>query len=408
MVPIRGMVNWTAKARNLLPAVHPRKTTSRRVVTVMASSSSYNLADFGNSTDEELDISRLLRPRTVPTTILSTQDAVDALLTTSQHARQRSLYHAFFSSEMGGIVTDPGFMVAHLDDHMIHRGHAVFDTAIVFDGYMYQLDAHLDRLLKSAAKASIPLPSGMGREQMKRTVLETVAVSCKTNAQVRFFLSAGRGGFGLTHRLCVDSSFYVIVYTQDEEETGPLDRYMKGYAVKTSPVPIKSAFFSRLKSTNYLPNVLCQLDAEEDGYDQGIFLDENGFIAEGPNMNIGIIRSDSTLVIPPFDNALPGLTLRRMIELLPEAIEKGLTGITSIEQRHITVEEAKNAEEVFLVSSSLIVMPVVRWDSETIRDGKPGGVTLQLRRLIQLDMAPASDSDVHDEVPYGFMTGMEL
>lgn len=169
----------------------------------------------------------------------STQ-AIEALYA-SQHTAQRKTYAAFYSSELGGIVTDPALMVVQIDDHMLHRGHAggrpgplaacvrvrawswlgracpgfasavpracplmvpswhhrsllldswavprahapaVFDTALLVDGHLYQLDQHLERLLTSAARAAIPLPSGLSVEQMKRTILETAAASCKLN-----------------------------------------------------------------------------------------------------------------------------------------------------------------------------------------------------------------------------------
>jgi hypothetical protein len=112
---------------------------------------------------------------------------VDALYA-SQHEAQRSRFAAFYSSELGGIVTDPAFWVVQLDDHMVHRGHAVFDTAMLVEGHLYQLDQHLARFLTSAAKASIPLPAGMSVEQMKRTILETAAASCKLNGAPQFSL----------------------------------------------------------------------------------------------------------------------------------------------------------------------------------------------------------------------------
>lgn len=88
-------------------------------------------------------------------------------------------YHAFYSSELRGIVTDPALMMVHVDDHMVHRGHAVFDTAIVVDGYAYQLDEHLERLQRSAVMAGLNLPSSI--EQLSRTILETAAASKQVN-----------------------------------------------------------------------------------------------------------------------------------------------------------------------------------------------------------------------------------
>ncbi|KAL4447823.1 hypothetical protein ABPG75_005042 [Micractinium tetrahymenae] len=344
------------------------------------------------------------RERTVPTRRLSSQEAIEALYA-SQHTAQRETYASFYSSELGGIVTDPALMVVQLDDHMLHRGHGVFDTSLLVDGHLYQLDQHLARLLTSAARAAIPLPDGLSVEQMKRTILETAAASCKLNGHVRFWLSAGRGGFGLSGSECLNSAFYCVVYTHEKGEE-KLDEYLRGWRVKTSPVPIKAPFFAGLKSNNYLPNVLNLMDAEAEGFDQGIFVDADGNVAEGPNMNMACLLDDGTLVVPPFDSCLAGITIQRMMQLLPGAIQGGMEGIRRFEQRPVSVAEAQAAREVFFVGSSLPVMPVVQWNEKLIGDGTVGIVALQVRVMLQNDSKPRDGSDQHIEVPYGYLTGM--
>lgn len=99
---------------------------------------------------------------------------VDALYA-GLHKNAVSNYMAFYSSELGGIVTDPALMVVSLDDHMVHRGHAVFDTATLTQGYLYQLDDHLDRFYRSAEKAGLSPP--FPRKQLRRIILETAAAT---------------------------------------------------------------------------------------------------------------------------------------------------------------------------------------------------------------------------------------
>lgn len=90
-------------------------------------------------------------------------------------------FKAFYSSALGGITTDQPLMVVPIDDHMVHRGHAVFDTAIVAGGHIYQLEQHLDRFLLSAKRARIPLPTH--RAQLRRHILDTAAASrCESGA----------------------------------------------------------------------------------------------------------------------------------------------------------------------------------------------------------------------------------
>lgn len=95
------------------------------------------------------------------------------------HDKARRHYAAFYSSALGGIVTEPACMVLAIDDHMVHRGHGVFDTAKIVDGYVYQLDAHLERFMRSAEAAHIALP--MRPADLKRVLLDTAAASRKTN-----------------------------------------------------------------------------------------------------------------------------------------------------------------------------------------------------------------------------------
>lgn len=106
---------------------------------------------------------------------------VAASLYESVHHDSKHFYKSFYSSVCGGIVTEPGLMVIPIDDHMVHRGHGVFDTTIMVKGNLYQLEDHLDRIIKSAGMAKIPLP--VSREQLRRIILDTAAASyCRNGA----------------------------------------------------------------------------------------------------------------------------------------------------------------------------------------------------------------------------------
>ena len=114
-------------------------------------------------------------PSTKKTRIFTTDEAI-ARLGQAVHSKAINFY-SMYSSVLGGIVTDPAVMVLPLDDHMVHRGHAVFDTATLTHGMLYQLDPHLDRLLRSAELARIPLP--FPREDLRQIILDTAAASGK-------------------------------------------------------------------------------------------------------------------------------------------------------------------------------------------------------------------------------------
>jgi 4-amino-4-deoxychorismate lyase len=326
---------------------------------------------------------------TTVTPTFTTEDAL-ARLPKTVHA-QATNFAAMYSSVLGGIVTDPALMVLPLDDHMVHRGHAVFDTAMIVNGMLYQLDAHLERFLRSAEMARIPLP--FAPEQLRQIIIDTAAASRWRQASVRYWLSAGPGGFGLSPSECVGSSFYVIIF---RGQASPDAFYTTGMKVISSTVPIKPPFFARVKSTNYLPNVLVVMEAKDRGADNGIFIDERGFVGESSNMNVALITPQRVFRHPKFDAILSGITVQRIMQLAQRLVEQGdLHGVVVDD---ISLEDVHAAAEIMLVGSSIKVAPVVQWDGQPIGDGKPGAITKKLLELWREDTLTATDQLI--PVPY--------
>jgi 4-amino-4-deoxychorismate lyase len=323
------------------------------------------------------------------TQIFTTDEAI-ARLSQVVHSKAVNFY-SMYSSVLGGIVTDPALMVLPLDDHMVHRGHAVFDTATLTQGMLYQLDPHLDRLLRSAELARIPLP--FPKEQLRQIILDTAAASGKRDGSVRYWLSAGPGGFALGPTECIGSSFYVIVFKQ---EFYPPSYYTEGVKVITSQVPIKPPLFARTKSTNYLPNVLVVVEAKDHGADNGVFIDQRGRVAESSNMNVAFVTKDRVLRHPSFDAILSGITIQRMLELAERLVAQG--DLNEIRLADVSVSEGRQAAEMMLIGSSIKVAPVIQWDGQPIGDGKPGPITKKLLQLWEEDSRSATDQLV--PVPY--------
>jgi len=325
--------------------------------------------------------------------MFSVDEAIGRLRQTV-HAKAANFY-AMYSSVLGGIVTDPAMMVLPLDDHMVHRGHAVFDTANLAHGMLYQLDPHLDRLLRSAESARIALP--FPREQLRQIILDTTAASARRDASVRYWLSAGPGGFGLGPSECVGSSFYVVIFKQDFY---PETYYSEGIKVVTSSVPIKPPLFARTKSTNYLPNVLVVLEAKDKGADNGIFVDQRGMIAESSNMNVAFVTKDRVFRHPPFDAILTGITIQRVLEFARRLARQN--ELRDILVADMPINEGRDAAEMMLIGSSIKVAPVVQWDGRPIGDGKPGPITMKLLEMWNEDVRSATDQLVPVPYPEGF------
>ena len=305
-------------------------------------------------------------------TVTPTFTTEEAMAQLRQGVHEKSTnFGAMYSSVLGGIVTDPALMVLPMDDHMVHRGHAVFDTAAIVNGQLYQLDPHLERFWRSAEMARIPLP--YEPQQLRQIIIDTAAASGWRDGSVRYWLSAGQGGFGLASSECVRSSFYVMIF---RGQTSPDAFYTEGMKVITSTVPIKPPFFARVKSNNYLPNALVILEAKDHGVDNGVFIDEQGMVGESSNMNVAFVSRDGVFRHPKFDAILTGITVQRVMEFAQRLVDQGeLSGIVVDD---ISVDEGRGMAEMMLVGSSIKVAPVVQWDGQPIGDGKPGPIAKKL------------------------------
>jgi 4-amino-4-deoxychorismate lyase len=320
--------------------------------------------------------------------ILGADDVFAALRT--QRARQPVNYFAFYSSQFGGIVTDPALMVLPFDDHMVHRGHGIFDTAGLVDGKIYDLEAHLDRFLLSAERSKLRiLPP---RAEMRDIIVTTTAVSGKRDGSIRYWLSSGPGSLELSPAAGAEPGFFVMVFGG---LTYPERWLTEGARVMTTTYPIKAPIYAITKATNYLPNVLMQMEAKAAGFDNGVFLDPDGHVGESSNMNIAFVTKDGVLAHPKFDHVLAGCTSLRLLELAERLKGEGL--LSAIEVRDVPLAEARAAREMMLLGSSVKVVPIVQWDDQRIGDGKPGPVARALRNLLDEDMR---SSDRLIEVPY--------
>jgi 4-amino-4-deoxychorismate lyase len=305
-------------------------------------------------------------------------------------ARQPVRFDAFYSSQLGGIVTDPALMVLPFDDHMVHRGHGIFDTAGIVNGRIYDLEAHLDRFLGSAERSRLALPGT--RAEMRDIIVQTTAASGRRDGAIRYWLSSGPGSLELSPAAGAAPGFFVMVFGG---LSYPARWYAEGLKVMTTSYPIKPAFYAITKATNYLPNVLMQMEAKAAGFDNGVFIDERGFVGESSNMNVAFIMPDGVLRHPKFERVLPGCTSLRVLELARGLVGRGV--IAGVEVADIPAADARQAREMVLLGSSVKVAPIVEWDGRPIGDGSPGPGAAALLALLEEDMR---SGDRLIDVPY--------
>ena len=304
---------------------------------------------------------------------------VAALLAAPLASHQRQ-YFAMFSSVLNGIVTDPRFMLVPVDDHLVHRGDGVFDTAKCVSGKLYNLEAHLDRLERSAACISLALP--VDRPTLQTIIIATVRAGGHRDCLVRVLLGRGPGSLGINPHDCPRASLYVIAYAGHPPF---MQTHPDGARIITSRIPIKPGFFATIKTVNYLPNALMKLEAVQADVDFAVAFDDDGHLAEGATENFGIVTADQRLRLPRTEHILAGTTMNRAAELAAQMVAENL--LRSVERGPISRKEALAAAEVLIFGTTPDVASVVQWDGQLIGTGKPGPIGTALNARVARDIA---------------------
>jgi len=297
---------------------------------------------------------------------------------TIKYSHQQS-YLAMYSSLLGGVVTEPSLMWIPIDDHIVHRGDGVFEVIKCCKGYIYQFQAHLQRLQKSAQGIGLEFPLSL--PELKQRIRETIKAARVKDCVIRIFLSRGPGGFSVNPFESIGTQLYIVITKWLPPDKKHLQ---KGVKAIISKIPLKSGFFAQIKSCNYLPNVLMKKEAIQKGADYAIGLDENGYLAEGATESVGIVSTDGYLKFPESNRILEGITLKRAFFLSQELVKTKL--IRGVHFCPISLEEAYKAKEILLLGTTIDVLPVVSLQGKRIGDGFPGAVFKAFKGLFEQDL----------------------
>lgn len=286
---------------------------------------------------------------------------------------------AMYSSVLQGVVTDPALMAVPIDDRLVQRGDGVFEALRCVDGALYNLDAHLDRLQRSAEAIRCVWP--VCRETLAQIAVETTRAGGEANCCVRIFVSRGRGTFGVRPPPDPAAQLYVAVIRW---QSPPHADRPSGCRAITSRVPVKPGRQAAIKSCNYLPNVLMALEAQDAGADFAFAFDERGLLAEGATENAGIVTPESDLVFPDAARTLPGTTMLRVMQLAetPSAELR----LRAVRRGGISCADLRDAREILAVGTTIDVVAVTAFDGRSVGDGQPGVWARELRRRLEDDM----------------------
>jgi branched-chain amino acid aminotransferase len=256
-------------------------------------------------------------------------------------------------------------------DHGLLYGDGVFEGIKSYNGVVFQLNEHLDRIYFSAK--AIMLEISLSKEEMAKVVLETIRRNNLKDAYVRLVVTRGVGDLGLDPRKCPKSTVFAIavpllqLYDEEKRRKG---MSMVVASVRRDPV---DATTHEIKSLNYLNSILAKMEANNVGADEAIILDTHGFVSEATAENVFIVKNKTIMTPPATSGPLAGITA----SVVKKVAQK--LGYT-VAERAITVAELYAADEAFLTGTAAELMPIREVNKRQIGEGKMGPVTERLLR----------------------------
>jgi len=258
-------------------------------------------------------------------------------------------------------------------DHGLLYGDGVFEGIRVYSGKIFECQAHLRRLYDSARGIRLTIPMTM--EQFREAMEQTVKANGFTDCYIRAVVTRGIGLLGLDPAKCPGPSVIIIA---DTITLYPQETYEKGMAVITASVIRNhpNALSPRIKSMNYLNNILAKIEAIDAGVPEAVMLNHEGTVAECTGDNIFIVRDGVVATPTTSDGILEGITRDVIIRLC------GKHGIACVE-RHLLRHDLYAADECFLTGTAAEVVAVTKIDRRVIGTGQVGPVTLKLMEIFK-------------------------
>ena len=267
-------------------------------------------------------------------------------------------------------------------DHGLLYGDGIFEGLRIYDGRVFRLRQHLERLYDSAKAIKLEMP--LTFEQMMDATRSAVQVNQKKDGYIRLVVTRGAGSLGLDPRKASNPQVIIIV---DDIKLYPQEMYDNGLTIVTASTIRNhpNSLNPRIKSLNYLSSILAQIECIEAGCIEALMLNHKGEVAEGSADNIFIVKRGVVKTPPPEAGILEGITREAVMEL---ATKSGIT----VQQTALTRFDVYGADECFLTGTAAELIPVVKVDGRALGTGKPGPITKRLHeRFHQLVRSPESD-----------------
>lgn len=253
-------------------------------------------------------------------------------------------------------------------DHGLLYGDGCFEGIRIYNGRVFRLTEHLVRLYESARSICLTIPISI--EEMEKATVETVAANNLRDGYIRLVITRGAGPLGLNPYQCPKAGIIIIasgitLYPKEKYETG------LNLITCATRRPTPAALSPQVKSLNYLNNIMAKIECIQAGCEEGIMLNEQGYVSECTGDNIFVLKNGQVYTPTIASGALNGITRQAVIEVMREM---GL----QVHEVTMTRHEIYTADECFLTGTAAEVIPAVQYDRRLIGDGKPGKLTVEI------------------------------
>jgi branched-chain amino acid aminotransferase len=278
---------------------------------------------------------------------------------------------------LDGSIVDESEAKISVFDHGILYGDGIFEGIRFYEGRVFRLTEHIERLFLSAKAILLKLPWTV--EEVCEYTLDTIRANGLKDGYIRLVITRGVGDLGLNPYLCEVPSMFIIA---SGITLYPDELYENGLEVVTCSTrrPTPASLSPQVKSLNYLNNVMAKVEALKAGAKEGLMLNEQGYVAECTGDNVFIVKKGEVITPPVSDGSLDGITRQVIFDLCGEL------GI-SIREASLTRYDIYTADESFLTGTAAETIPMVMLDEREIGNGRPGELSLKLidafRKLVR-------------------------
>jgi len=254
-------------------------------------------------------------------------------------------------------------------DHGLLYGDGVFEGIRAYNGLVFKLKEHIERLFESAHSIMLKIP--LTKDELIKAVIATLKENKLKDAYIRLVVTRGEGDLGLDPRKCTKGASIIII--ADKIVLYPERFYREGLKIITVPTVrnLPEALNPQIKSLNYLNNILAKIEAVNAGCDEAIMLDSLGYVAECTGDNIFVVKREHLFTPPQCMGTLRGITRDTVLELAKK-------DNIPVHEHVLTRHEVYISDECFLTGTAAEIVPVVEVDGRVIGTGKPGKITLRL------------------------------